>query len=193
MLDLLFPPRCVVCTAPGSALCSECAAALPPALELAAPPGFEQFASLLSYEGTGREVVAALKFNGHLDAVALLAGAMAELVTTDVDVVTWAPTSARRRRRRGYDQARLLAVQVARALGVRTRPLLHRRDGLAQTGLDRQARLGRAGFDVRGRPPRAVLVVDDVRTTGATMGAAAEALLGAGVRTVAGVTLASTP
>jgi predicted amidophosphoribosyltransferase len=193
MLDLLLPRRCVLCHHPGGGLCGPCTATLPPAPELAPPPGFSSCGSLLAYEGTTRQVVAALKYTNHRDAVGLLGAAMAQLVTAPVDVVTWAPTSAARRRQRGYDQARALAVAVARDLRVRCAGSLVRTAGGAQTGLDRAHRLDGPRYECARPPGRRVLLVDDVRTTGATLSAAGDALLDAGVGQVHGLTLAVRP
>jgi predicted amidophosphoribosyltransferase len=194
VLDLLLPRRCVCCGAVGAGLCRACAAALPAAPDLAAPPGFAACWSLLRYEGPTRTVVAALKFRGHHDAVELLCRAMAEMVDASPDVVTWAPTSDARRRRRGFDQAELLAKGVAGYLGVPCRSLLERRSVEAQTGRTRTARLTGASFEpVRGTSTATVLVVDDVRTTGATLCAAADALAQRGHERVLGLTLAVRP
>ncbi|MFN7149360.1 MAG: ComF family protein, partial [Microthrixaceae bacterium] len=191
MLDLLLPRRCVCCGAVGAGLCRPCAAALPAAPDLAAPPGFADCWSLLRYEGSTRTVVAALKFRGHHDAVDLLCGAMAAMVDRPADLVTWAPTSDERRRRRGFDQAELLARGVARHLGLPCRSLLTRDASGAQTGRGRDERLTGAAFrPARGVGAGSVLVVDDVRTTGATLCAAADALVERGHQRVLGLTLA---
>ena len=64
-----------------------------------------------------------------------------------VDVVTWAPTGARRRHERGFDQAELVARHVARQLGVPCRRLLERRGPAGpQTGQDRRGRLHGPAF-----------------------------------------------
>jgi predicted amidophosphoribosyltransferase len=194
VLDLLLPRRCVCCGATGVGLCRPCAASLPAAPDLAAPPGFTACWSLLRYEGPTRDVVAALKFRGHQDAVDLLCRAMAALVDGPLDVVTWAPTSGARRRRRGFDQAQLLARGVAAHLGLPCRSLLARRTSGAQTGRGRAERLTGAAFEpARGTSSARVLVVDDVRTTGATLCAAADALAQRGHHHVAGLTLAVRP
>jgi predicted amidophosphoribosyltransferase len=194
VLDLLLPRRCVCCGTTGAGLCRPCATSLPAAPDLAAPPGFSACWALLRYEGPTRDVVAALKFRDHHDAVDLLCRAMAALVEGPVDVVTWAPTSGARRRRRGFDQAELLATRVARHLARPCRSLLVRDTAATQTGRGRDDRLSGAAFRPRpGAGAGAVLVVDDVRTTGATLCAAADALVERGHERILGLTLAVRP
>jgi len=193
MLDLLLPRRCVVCRAPGTGLCHFCATSLPAAPDLAPPPGIEACWSLVRYDGTGAELVAALKFAAHHDAVGLLGQAMARLVDRPIDVVTWAPTSPAHRRRRGFDQAEVLARSVSRHLDRPCRPLLTRTSTSAQTGSGRAARLSGPAFVARRTPPARTLVVDDVRTTGATLCAAADAMHHLGTTAVSALTLAVAP
>lgn len=185
---MLLPTRCPLCHRPGPAPCPSCSAECLPAPATAAVP------AVIAYEGAGRALVTALKYRNGRVLVPALAAAMARLAApTPVDVVTWAPTSAARRRRRGYDQAELLARAVARFLGVPCQRLLRRQPGPAQTGRRRAERLGGPAFASRHRPPARVLVVDDVVTTGATLAAAVAALRRAGATEVHAVALAATP
>jgi predicted amidophosphoribosyltransferase len=148
----------------------------------------------LSYTGTGRELVARLKYRNARAVLPALAGAVAALVDPNaVDVVTWAPTSAARHRERGFDQARLLARVVARRLHRPCRSLLTRAPGAPQTGRPRHERVEGPQFATTRRPPRRVLVIDDVITTGATMIAAARALKAAGAVQVIAGAAARTP
>jgi len=196
---VLLPTTCPGCGARGPAPCPRCTAELRRAPALAVPPSLDTCTALLAYEGVGRELVARLKYRNARAAAGFLATAMAALVDPgDVDVVTWAPTTAARRRRRGFDQAALLARLVARRMGRPCRPLLVRPPGPPQTGRAGAARRLPRGFEARTsarrRRPRArVLLVDDVVTTGATMTAAARALRAAGATAVHGLAAARTP
>lgn len=199
VLDLLLPRCCVRCGRRATGLCAECASALSPAPQLAPPPGMRSCWALVEHRGAGRDLVVALKFRRHLDAVELLGSAMAQLVQGTVGLVTWAPTTRARRRERGFDQAEILARSVADCLGVECLSLLERRSGANQTGRSRDERLTGPEFSVTRRtlrhlaPERPVLIVDDVRTTGATLCAASEALLNAGATQIDGLTLSVRP
>jgi predicted amidophosphoribosyltransferase len=200
----LFSVRCACCRQPGSELCRPCRFALATsrAVQVADPDGGPPIAAALEFDGAARRAVLALKFANRRG----VARYLAELVVRRLDlvgdrpgrpafdVVTWAPTGAGRARRRGYDQAQLLARHIARQLGVPCTRLLWREHGGPQVGLGRAERLRGPSF--RGRPtsrPLRVLLVDDVVTTGSTLHAAAAALRRAGVLELRAVAVAATP
>src|SRR3954453_20937493 len=174
-----MPRTCPLCRRPGAAPCAACAGDLLPAPPLPRPPGVDRCDVLLAYEGAGRELVARLKYHNARSVVRWLAVQMAALVDADaVDVVTWVPTTADRRRRRGFDQAEVLARAVSRPLGRPCRPLLARGAGPPQTGrssIDRRLGPAIAVRPLR-QPPGRVLLVDDVITTGTTIAVAVRAL-----------------
>lgn len=197
MWSLVLPPSCGACGRPGPAPCPACWQELAPAPPLGPLPGVDRCRALIRYEARGRDLLASLKYRNARDALAWLAAGMAALAAapgTTFDAVTWAPTTAARRRRRGFDQAEMLAREVGRRLAVPVRPLLVRLPGPAQTGLDRRRRTDGPSFRPRGTgaPPR-VLLIDDVLTTGATVTAAALALRQAGAVSVEVVTAGCTP
>jgi predicted amidophosphoribosyltransferase len=164
-----------------------------PAPALPPPPGVDACTAVLAYDGPARDVVARVKYRNHRSALAGLAAAMAASVTAPPDVVTWAPTTARRRRDRGFDHAELLARAVARHLRRPCRPLLDRRPGPPQTGRPLAERLAGPRLEPRGPVSGRVLLVDDVVTSGATATAAALALRRAGATAVDVVAAARTP
>jgi predicted amidophosphoribosyltransferase len=108
------------------------------------------------------------------------------------------PAHPARRRRRGFNQAELLAGALAEATGL---PLLDclERGGppTRQVGRDRAQRAraiaGRLTAGAGAKVPHSAVVVDDVITTGATVAACARALHAAGVRHVQAVAYARTP
>ncbi len=113
------------------------------------------------------------------------------------DLVVPVPLHPRRLRERGFNPATLLARALARERRVRLDPVALRRvrDTPSQTHLGRRARRRnvRGAFVARARVPPRVWLVDDVVTTGSTLGEAARALRRAGARSVVGICAARTP
>lgn len=195
---MIFDSCCAGCGRVGPVLCRTCRFVL--AAPVALPRSGEVIAAL-PFAGRPRDVILGFKYGnrrqlGHHIAGLLVNRLLAAGVRAqDIDAVTWAPTSRKRRRRRGFDQAELVARRVAAQLGVPCRRLLEREgDDTPQTGRDRAARLHGPTF--RASPRTAgerLLVVDDVVTTGATLRSAADALHRAGARSVVRAALATTP
>jgi len=198
MMDfMIFQIRCAGCDAPGAAVCTTCRFAL---LGPRPRPGSHGVHAALPFTGRARSVVLGLKYRNRRQVARHLAGLVVNAIVAngdhlDLDAVTWAPTSAARRRSRGFDQGELVARHVARQLGVSSRRLLERTGpAVAQTGRSRVERLNGPEFVARpGLGGQRVIVVDDVVTTGATMRAAAAALRHAGVADPRLYAIASTP
>ncbi|HSN85049.1 MAG TPA: phosphoribosyltransferase family protein [Polyangiales bacterium] len=139
------------------------------------------------------------KYDGRSELATGLGSLMREAalrLAGEVDVVVPVPLHWRRRRARGYDQAALLAKPVARMLGVpvRLRGLRRVRDTQSQVDLshgERQRNVDGAFAPFRLRGARRILLVDDVRTTGATLEAASRALKAGGAREVRTLVLAA--
>ena len=194
---MLFETRCAGCDTPGLAICRTCRFALvgrPP------QPQAHGVIAAVPFTGRARDVVLSLKYRNRRQVARHLGGLLVNRLVEagvhhDLDVVTWAPTSSRRRRQRGFDQAEEIARTVGRQLGVPTRRLLARH-GLspAQNGKSRSEQLG--GPEFAAKPALSgwnVVVVDDVITTGATLLAASDALEQQGAHHVTLAAVASTP
>ncbi len=193
---MLLTTRCPICRRPEGAPCPECVELLEPAPVVARPEGLHGLHAALTYDGAGRLLVSRVKYHDARAAVGWLADAMVARLPAahGCDAVTWAPTTTSRRRRRGFDQSELLARAVSRRLALPVGALLRRRPGPSQTGRSAAERQAGVAFCADRRATGlAVLVVDDVVTTGATLAAAAAALTEVGALAVVGLAAGATP
>ena len=207
ILDLLFPRKCALCrkllSKEETDYCRDCRTKAPrfPVLrEKDHPSGKSKLQFLDSvtavwyYKENVRESILRLKF--HKAAFLAdpfgrsLAMKVMETHPEDFDLLTWVPVSAKRKRKRGYDQAELLAKAAGKELGIPAQSLLQKiRDNPAQSGMSGEARkanvLGayqiKANTDLSGRR---ILLIDDVFTTGATAEECAKVLLEGGAKEV---------
>ena len=128
---MIFATRCAGCRTRGPVLCRTCRFALVARPASPAPHGIVVAAA---YSGRVRDVMLGLKYRNCRQVALHVAGVLAQRLAAtggvDVDVVTWAPTSTARRRRRGFDQAEMLARAVAAHLGLpcRAPPRARRND-----------------------------------------------------------------
>jgi ComF family protein len=199
ILSTLFPDRCAGCTRLGDLLCQRCTAALTPypGDPERLPASLDCVRVAFVFASPLREVVHQFKYRrvrrlaqplGRLMAAHLAAQPLA------IDAVLSVPLHHQRLAERGFNQADMLAQEVAQALD---RPLAR---GLKRVrATEQQAHLNaqQRAENVRGAfawraaaPPRRPLIIDDVLTTGATIGACAEALREAGAEAVYGLALA---
>ena len=192
---MLYRQRCEACRCNARVLCVRCRAQLFAMVQ----PECDGALVAVAYEGIARRLILNLKYRNRRQVVGVLAELLAQRIhrqvpdsAIDFDVVTWAPTSTARLRRRGHDQSELLARRLAREIGVPCRRLLIKVSHNVQTGASRELRLRGSVFSARNPGAnRHVMVVDDVVTTGTTLRCAADELRTAGARKVTCVAVAS--
>ncbi len=219
LADLFYPQRCVGCERRASdVLCGACFEALPevgePVCARCGLPtafetfvcewcknvdfGFESARAPLRYEGIGKEVVHALKYRAYTRVVEKVAAPLMLGVLEEgagYDRVVPVPLHRSRLRKRGFNQAALLARGVARRINSPVSDTLEvvrsTRDQVELSAAGRRANVAGA-FAATGRVAGRLLLIDDVFTTGATMSACAGTLLEAGAGEVHALSLCRT-
>lgn len=161
---------------------------------------FDRLRSFGAYEGELRELIVLLKYNRVYSLAGPLGGWLAQVVKqspelAEADALVSVPLHRRRQRARGYNQAELLAKQLAKwvRLPVEAGWLERVKDTPSQTGLTPLQRVEnvRGAFTTTTKlDRRRILLLDDVCTTGATLNTCARVLKQAGAETVQAVTLA---
>ncbi|MEE8602546.1 ComF family protein [Euzebya tangerina] len=186
ILDLLVPPRCLGCLARSrDGLCTTCAADLEDdGVPHRLAPGVLATA-VFAYEDPLAGAIKRVKTDGMREGARHLATIIDPHLPRQVPR-TWVPAPRRRARRRGLDLPEVLAgPQATRLLSARA----GRRDQGGLSAKDRR-RSAIGAFEAHGRVPQRLVLVDDVRATGATLLAAARALQAAGAQRVLAITLA---
>jgi len=148
-----------------------------------------------NYETIAKELVWRLKFSGAQAAAGEIAEYLSTLYVGDEHIlVVPVPTSSQRVRQRGYDQALVLARELARRSGRRYLPCLVRVGQQHQVGASRHQRVTQLSGAFRVNKSSVsgahILLVDDVLTTGATLQAAARVLKAAGAKRVEAIVFA---
>ena len=204
---ILFPPRCMFCRRilDEGNICPACRDRLPRCGPVKGRGEFfSQCAAALYYVDDVRRALLLFKFRGRQAFAVGLGGLMAETVREHLagtyDLITWAPVSDKRRRRRGYDQSELLCRAMAKSLGeTYVRTLRKVRHTAANSTIDTpEARAANVLGAYEAADPevvrgRRILLVDDIYTTGATLSECARMLLMAGAEDVICCTAAARP
>ena len=218
MYSEFHPERCVGCERRASdVLCRACFEALPyvgrPACGRCGLPtafatfvceecknvdfGFDSGRAPLKYDGVGKKIVHSLKYRGYKQVVGKLAAPLMLQILEDYrfDAVVPVPLHRSRLRKRGFNQAGLLARGVAERINATVSDTLEAvrstRDQVELSAAQRRANVAgtyRARAPLRGK----ILLIDDVFTTGATMSACAATLVRAGARAVHALSLCRT-
>jgi predicted amidophosphoribosyltransferase len=210
LLDLLYPPRCVGCREKGDWWCARCRSEVERlsahpcsrCLETAQDhvcegslPFAGVFATGFYHSPSLRRLIGALKYEGvtaaEQEVEAYLRDSSLALPWSGESslVIIPMPLAGGRERERGFNQAAWVAERMKNAWNIsgsiRTDALLRRKTATAQAELEHDATIRsaniRGAFQAVGHMTDAVLLVDDVVTTGSTAAEAAQALLHAGV------------
>ncbi len=169
---------------------------------LANPPAWDRSRAAVAFDEASRRIVHALKYNDRQDAGLLMARMMARAgrqLLAEADLILPVPLHRWRLWRRRFNQSAYLAARLA-ALSGKTWEhalLVKARQTSSQVGLDLAARRKNVKGAFAVRPGgegliagRHMLLIDDVRTTGATAEACAQLLKARGARTVSLLTFA---
>lgn len=210
-LDLLLPPACPGCGQEGFLICSRCwapfcrrldePAGAPLGMPVELPVGLLQLEWCATFSGPVRAALHALKYDGErrlARPIGRLLASRWRRAGVGGDLLVPVPVHAMRLRERGYDQARLLALEAAAELGLPMIDGLERRVATsAQYGLGRAARRRNLQDAFAAREAalpaltgRWVVLIDDVVTTGATLSTCAVALRRAGAAAVSALAAA---
>lgn len=208
--ELLLPQRCLECGRFGAALHEECVASFPraerPRCRVCWAPsrilvcercalddardGFTELRTPFRFSASARRALLEAKFRGVTSLLPPLARASARSVEASwrPDVIVPIPLAPLRERRRGFNQAELIARGVAKTLdlplGSRRLSRLRESEPQASLGAAERATNLAGAFAAHGVEGARVLVVDDVTTTGSTLNEAARALRAGGATAV---------
>jgi ComF family protein len=197
-IKLVAPPYCLLCGDPvygaisGSYVCSKC---------VRHKPHFDCARSAALYSGLTKEMILDFKYRGAVwlgpDLGQLMEACLrANFHHEHIDAITYVPLHRAKARQRTYNQAFLLAKELAARIGIKTADCLARIAATgSQTHLTSAARADnvRNQFAIKGScrvEGQCLLLVDDVMTTGATVNECARVLKAAGAREVLVLTAA---
>ncbi|MCR5845703.1 MAG: ComF family protein [bacterium] len=172
----------------GAVACTECWTA-----DGQVPRPFESARCALEFNDASARLILAYKDGGERALAPILARLLVEALDSELlessDCLAYVPASSEALRRRGFDHMERIASEVSALTGLPCLDLLVANSRLDQRELSREQRaenMAEAFELLEGvdEPPRRVLLIDDVLTTGATLTAATETLLGGGVERV---------
>ena len=216
LLDILFPKKCVGCGKEGQYICQKCEIFLSEVNMTEAGPRSD-IISVWEYEGVMEKLIWRIKYDGQfhiIDELVEKALDKIELNLPEGTLLTFVPMYKKREKQRGFNQAELIARKIGEKINREVAPLLIKtKDNRSQVGLSPQERFENVSGVFAANmmeaeplssneaqpnedreedeiPLRAVLIVDDVYTTGATMKECQKVLRKNGVKNIWGFTLA---
>ena len=199
----LVGATCPACGRLGESICNSCTKKITDAylvnLDSKQPEYHGAVLVAFEYNSVIRKMILNFKYRNQRSSLRFIGDALVQRLRVEqsrtlrrLDLVTWAPTTTKRRVERGFDHAELIAKYVAKQLSVPCRKVLIRLSDRPQTGKSRNVRLVGPTFRARNFDAEHVLLIDDVVTTGATLNSASHALYQAGAGLVTCMAVAST-
>ena len=193
ILELLFPSKCTFCRQllddHYTKICPKCKKDLPYTKNGGILKGnfFTACISPLYYEEKVRDALLRYKFQRMTVYAECFGGMIAECaeeyIDSHVDIISWVPLSKRRLRKRGYDQAQLLAIEVSKRLGIPCIPTLKKirhTKPQSRTGDMSKRRSNISGaytaINIEVIEGKRILLIDDIVTTGSTFSECARTL-----------------
>jgi len=190
-------PQCAICGRAidsGSETCDDCRTS---------KPCFSKASSVFLYEGVIKELIHKFKYNGKVSLARTLSGLIVDFLRNNdtllagIDRIAFVPMESARLRSRGFNQSRMLAMDISKRYGMPVSDYLDKKKQTRhQNELSRDDRLVNlnGAFRVKDKVDRLtdknILILDDVMTTGATLNECAKALLSSGAKEVRCLTLA---
>lgn len=184
ILDILLPKRCVGCSKEGKYICDNCSVFLSESIN-----DIDRLVSIWEYEGIVKKLIYNIKYEGNTHAIDELVKKAFEVMTRDISrfqsflsfllsyntYITYVPMYKNKGKKRGFNQAGLIAKKVGEITKKEVRPLLIKiKDNSSQADLSEPERIEnvRGVFDIAPVievKPQSVVLVNDVYATGATM------------------------
>jgi len=198
LLDWIYPPRCIACgmlfapvhNKPRPWLCESCRPLLTPA---PCTPEYENLHAAFLYDETLRDMLHEIKFRNKRQTAEGLGHILAESTEAEslpkADYIVPIPMHPAKKRARGFNQAEIIARPLSKKLNIPiARDMLRRvKNTRPQAGLSGRSRRhnleGAFSFNAKkySRGVKSVLLLDDIFTSGATIGACAGVLAENGI------------
>jgi competence protein ComFC len=192
LLDVLFPKYCLGCGKEGLYICKKCEIYM---MDVPQPIGGISF---WEYNGIIKEAIHRIKFNGEYNIIKELI-AKKDFELQDGAIITFVPMHIKKKKKRGFNQAEIIAREIGRKTGRPVVKLLEKvKETKDQASLGKEARLDNVKGSFREAPAcrqagvHSILLVDDVYTSGATMQECSRVLRKAGFENISYFTLART-
>jgi len=168
--------------------------------------------SVWDYDGLTKQLIYKIKIGGITHIISEVIEDFFKIIAKDLDrfhsflsfsisdknCIVYVPSFKKKEKKRGFNQAELIAKELGKITGLKTVSLLKKiKDTKDQTELNKEERLENVKNSFKCSTPSfehsSVLLVDDVFTTGATMNECCKVLKQAGINKVWGFTIARTP